>query len=217
MSITIILTSTVNVQSKSAIFQKDKEERLNTYIKPIKKWIYNTKFNIILVENTGYTFPELKEDAIFYKDRFEIITYEENNIKEAKYLLKEEGKGGSEIFAINYAYDNSYLIKNSFFIIKITARYFVPELENYLNKIDLYSYDCLSQHDPKRCEMVGTHKKNFHKIFNKYLINDEGNYEQHVENIYEERLNWFENIIRCKLFDIEPTQRGGISEVFISI
>jgi hypothetical protein len=217
MNITIILTSTVNVQIKTALFQKSKEDRINSYIKPIKKWLFNTNFHIILVENTGYTFPELKEEEEFYKNRFEIISFKENQVKEAKYLLKEEGKGGSEIFAINYAYNNSILIKNSIFIIKVTARYFIPGLEKYLNRIDLHFFDALHQNDTTRCEMVGSHINNFHIIFNKYLIDDNGNYNQHVESIYELRMKWFEKVIRCQIFDIEPTQRGGVPEIFKNI
>lgn len=215
--IIILLTSTVNVQSKSVVFQKSKEERINAYIKPIKKWLYNSKFTIVLVENSGYTFPELKEDLDYYKERFEIITFKEKEVKEAKYLTKEEGKGGSEMFAIHYAFYHSFLMKKSFFIIKVTARYFIPELENYLMNINLDEYDGLCQNNPDRCEMVGTHRKNFHIIFNKYLINDDGNYDQHVENIYKQRLNWFKKIIKCKLFPIEKTQRGGVAEFYNAI
>jgi hypothetical protein len=217
MNITIILTATVHIQPKGVLFQKSKEERINSYIKPVKKWLYNSNFHIILVENTGYTFPELEEDKEFYKDRFEIISFVERNCKEAKYLENDDGKGSSEMFAINYAFRKSKLIKNSLFIIKVTARYFIPDLENYLSKIDLSRYDGICQNDINRCEMVGSRIDNFPIIFNKYLINDNGHYEQHVENIYKLRMSWFERIHRCNLFDIEPTQRGGVDERFYTI
>lgn len=217
MNITIILTSTINIQPKGVLFQKTKEERIYSYIKPIKKWLYNTNFHIILVENTGYTFPELEEDVSFYKDRFEIISFEERNFKETKYLENDEGKGSSEMFAINYAFRHSKYIKNSLFIIKVTARYFIPELENYLSEVALANYAGLCQNDVDRCEMVGAHKDNFSIIFDKYLIDETGQYQQHVESIYKLRMSWFDNILRCKLFDIEPTQRGGVNEIFHNI
>lgn len=217
MNISIILTSTVHIQPKGVLFQKSKEDRINSYIKPIKKWLYNSNFNIILVENTGYTFPELEVDKKLHKDRFEIISFDERNCKEANYLEKDEGKGSSEMFAINYAFRNSKIIQNSLFVIKITARYYIPDLENYLSKIDLARYDGLCQNDVNRCEMVGSRIDNFPIIFNKYLINDKGEYDQHVENIYKLRMSWFDDILRCNLFDIEPTQRGGVDGIFYTI
>ena len=62
MQTTIILTSTVNVNiKKSWLFQINKNDRLDTYLKSVKQWLENTKFNIILVENSGYNFNELDE------------------------------------------------------------------------------------------------------------------------------------------------------------
>ena len=217
MSTTIILTSTVNVQQKSVLFQTNKQDRLNNYLKAVKQWLSNTKFKIVLVENSGYTFPELQKEKEKYKNKFEIISFQEREINEAKYLEREEGKGGSEMYAIHFAYYHSRLIRNSIFIIKITARFFIPELEGYLENKDLNTYDGLCQNDIDRCEMVGSHIKNFHIIFNKYMMNDNGQYEQHVENIYKTRMTWFSTILQCKLFAIEPTQRGGVDELIYYI
>lgn len=217
MATTILLTSTVNVQPKPILFQTNKQDRINTYLKSIKQWLEKTNFKIVLVENSGYTFPELEQEKEIYKDRFEIISFQESQVKEAKYLEKEEGKGGSEMYAIHFAYYLSRLIINSIFIIKITARFFIPELESYLADKNLNTYDGLCQNDKNRCEMVGSHIKNFHIIFNKYLINENGFYDQHVENIYKTRMEWFNNILQCKVFYIEPTQRGGVPDIFNTI
>ena len=48
-------------------------------------------------------------------------------------ILNSSSKGDHELLAINYAYNNSNLIKNSKFLFKITGRYYVPELEGLLN------------------------------------------------------------------------------------
>jgi len=219
MSTTILLTSTVNVNpdSKPILFQIIKQDRIDTYLKSIKQWLANTNFKIVLVENSGYTYPELEQEKEIYKDRFEIISFQEEQVKEAKYLEKEEGKGGSEMYAIHFAYYLSKLIRNAIFIIKVTARFFIPELEGFLADKDLNTYDGLCQNDINRCEMVGSHIKNFHIIFNKYLINENGFYDQHVENIYKMRMGWFNNILHCKVFNIEPTQRGGVVDIFYDI
>jgi hypothetical protein len=70
----IILTTTVFIQEKVYIYQKDPQERINTYLKSIKQWITKTNFKIIVVENSGYQFDELKE---YLSDKFEIISFNE--------------------------------------------------------------------------------------------------------------------------------------------
>jgi len=216
-NVTILLTSTVNVQNKNYLYQTDKEERLNTYLKSIKQWLNNTTFNIVLVENTGYPFEELSDYLIKYKNRFEIISFEENKLDEAKYLKNNNSKGASEIFAINYAFNHSKLLQNSIFIIKVTARYFIPELQDYLKNYDLNKYDALRQNNISRCEIVGTHIKNFKKVFDLILIDENGKYNPHVESVYKYRISLLNNIIECKKFNIEPTQRGGLNQIFTEL
>ena len=215
MNTTIILTSTVNVnRNKSHLYQIDPNDRLNTYIKSILQWINNTNFNIVLIENSGYLFEELRMKQ---NNRFEIITFKENDLPEANYLRNDIAKGSSEMFSINYAFLNSKIINNSQFIIKITARFFIPELENYLKMYNLNMVDCLSQNNPDRCEMVGCHYNNFNNIFNMYLFNENNEYDNHVENIWKYRISKYSNIIRCKEFKIEKTQRGGVNWCFETI
>ena len=87
MKPTIILTTTVTVNYNILwLHQTDCNERKNLYIDRVRKWLQNTKFNIILVENSGYTYEELNNEKIIYKDRFEVITFNEPEILEAKYL-----------------------------------------------------------------------------------------------------------------------------------
>jgi hypothetical protein len=215
MNITIILTSTVYINTKkSHLYQTDPNERIQTYIKSVLQWINNTNFNIVLVENSGYLFEELRMKQ---NNRFEIITFKENELTEATYLLNNDSKGASELFSINYAFRNSKIINDSQFIIKVTARFFIPELENYLKIYNLNMVDCLSQNNPDRCEMVGCHYKHFNTIFNMYLLNEKNEYNHHVEDIWKYRISKYSNVIRCKEFKIEKTQRGGVSWCFETI
>jgi hypothetical protein len=215
---TIILTSTVNVNlKKCCVFQKDPNDRLKTYLKSILQWLNKTNFNIILVENSGYNYDELAEEKEIYKNRFEVITFVENELEEANYLKKTSSKGESELFAIDYAFKHSKIVHSSNFIIKITARYFINELEQYLSQFDLNNYDSLTQQDRSRCEMVGSHYKNFSSVFNINLINDEKNYYGHIESIWKLRTSKYENNLTCKRFQIEKTQRGGLDQCFVSI
>lgn len=217
MNITIILTSTVNVNLiKRFLHQKDKNDRINTYLKSIHRWLNETKFNIVLVENSGYIFNELENEQKIYNDRFEIITFNEKEVEEAKYLFNIISKGASEMFSINYAFIHSKIIKNTkpIFIIKVTCRYFIPELEEYLKKYDLNNYDCLVQKNPNRCEMVGSHYNNFNHIFNINLLDENNNYNGLVEYIWKYRTSMYKNKLVCKLFNIEKTCRGGVNEFF---
>ena len=58
------------------------------------------------------------------------------------------------------------MIHSSNFIVKVTGRYFIPTLEDYLLEFNLNEYDCLTQNNRDRCEMVGCHYTQFLNIFN---------------------------------------------------
>ena len=204
MNVVILLTTTVHVNNnKHFILQKNPVERINTYLKSILEWLRETSLKIVVVENSGYDFKILKPLLEEHKDRFEIISFDEETVDPDSY--KTNSKGTSELLSINYAYNNSKLIKEGDFIIKITGRYFVPELEEYLKNFNLNEYDCLRQHNFNRCEMVGSSYKNFNVIFNKEIEN----YYGHIEHVWRDRILLFKNIITCKVFQIEKTQMGG--------
>lgn len=214
----LILTCTVRIDlKKTFLYQISEQERIDSYLKSIKNWLYKTNLSIIIVENSGYNFEELNNEKEIYKHRMEIISFEENKLDETKYLEKNDSKGASEMFSIQYAFFNSKLINPNYFIIKITGRYFIPEFEEYLQNFDLLKYDCLIQnrsHFWKRCEIVGSHYTKFFFIFNIYLLNQDLQYDGYVEEIYHQRTSLFKNIIECKIFPIEETQRGGINLTF---
>jgi hypothetical protein len=214
---TVILTTTVSVQDKVYLFQTDKNERINVYITKIKKWLYETELQIVVVENTGYTFEELNIEKEIFKNRFEVISFIEDNLEDAIFLRGNPYKGASEMFSIEYAFNNSTLCKTSDFIIKITGRFFIPLLESYLKNINLQSYEVLIQNNTSRCEMIGCNKDIFYIVFNRDLIDNTGKYSGNVEDVYEYRCNFFNKKIHCPEFIIEGTQRGGINEVFYTI
>lgn len=210
MNATIILTSTVNINPiKWFLFQRDMNERLHLYLKAVRQWLTKTSLKIVLVENSGYNYDELQLEKELYKDRFEVITFVESELKESKHLTENPHKGASEMFAINYAFNHSKIRSPDDFIIKITARYFIPGFEDYLKKYDLNEYDCLTQNSRANCEMVGSHIKNFHHIFQIELFLKNGQYIGHVEALWEERTSDYTRILVCEPFEIEETQTGG--------
>jgi hypothetical protein len=218
MNTTIILTSTVNINYKKIFLnQTDPNERLQIYLKSILNWLKKTNFNVILVDNSGHIFNELDNEKNIYKNRFEVISFKETELEEAKFLEDNNSKGCSELFQLEYAFKNSRLIQQSNFLIKVTARYFINELEDYLKEFNLDSYDCLTQNNVNRCEMVGSHYNNFKKIFNSQLNDNEKLLNGHIESVYYDRTSSFSNILICKLFEIEKTKRGGVDAYFIDI
>ena len=128
-----------------------------------------------------------------------------------------QSKGGLEINSIHYAYDVSKFLKISSFIIKITCRFFIPNFEKFINNIDLSKFDCLKQNYDYRCEIVGASQKKFNMIFDKNLFIDNGKYDYHVENVYSYRFSLCKNVLVCPIFNIEPTQRGGLNEIYTQL
>jgi hypothetical protein len=209
---TIILTTTVHIHDNiKLIYQVDPTTRINTYLKSILQWLNNTQFNIVLVENSGYNFHELDEEKEKFKDRFEVIVFDDSKLSDTEFIRNSNSKGRHEIFAINYAFNHSKLLKTSNFIIKITGRFFIPEFEEYLKKYNLNKYDCLVQNDRDRCEVVGSHYNNFLDIFNIYIDQD------HIENVWKSRTSSYTNILLCKIFTIDETQRGTVNETYTTI
>lgn len=220
--ICIILTSTIRVnKDKVGLVQIDADERRKLYLSRVKQWLNCTQFKIILVENSGYTFPELQDDANTYKSRFEICSYDESTLDEASYLKNDRSKGCSELFAINYAYEHSNIAKSSDYIIKITSRYFISGLEKFILRTNLEDYVAMTQHNEERCELVGCKPDFFNVVFFVKSLDETGNRHGHVERVYKIRMNNLRNhgniILTCPEFPIEPTMRGGVHALFINI
>ena len=145
----LLLTTTVNVQDKLSLREIDPLERIATYTKSLSQWLEKTKFRIVVIENTGHSFPEWEDWKEKYKDRLEVISFRESDVEDAEYLKGNNSKGASEIFAINYARSHSKWIGEigkigeMDFLIKVTGRFFIPDLEGYLESIELDQYDVL--------------------------------------------------------------------------
>jgi hypothetical protein len=244
-NICIILTSTIYVNpKKNHLCNTDPKSRLEIYMTSIKKWLDNTNLKIILVENSGYKYPELEEYAEKYKHRFEMILFKEQDLSDDVYddigaqavRLPDDylytSKGTSEMFAIYYAYQQSVLAKKCDFFIKITCRYFVPQLENFLKDKDIQNYEALRQNDGVdneelfkedkgnkcKCEIVGAHKDKFYEIFRPdHFRCSDGLWHHHAETIYRDRmfsrLTSLDKILVCDTFEIEPTIQGGTYEL----
>ena len=226
----IIFSSTVFVNgSKQYISHVDPDSRKELYLKSIKNWLDNTTLNIVLVENSGYKFSELDEYLEKYSDRFEMILFKEDELEQKVFdeydcrclSLKDDylytSKGTSEMFCICYVKDISRLAKKSDYIIKITARYFVPQFQTFLDSIP-DEFQALRQNNADNCEIVGCHKDSFRAVFwpNNFQ-NFSGSYTHHIESMYKERIERIEKVVVCDQFEIEPTKQGGYDTIITSL
>lgn len=216
--IVLILTSTVRINTKDCVFQRDPKQRVQIYVKSIEQWLSNTMFNIVLVENSGYPFHELAELMVQHCDRFEYLTFDEKKLPKDVIRKHITNKGVSELYAIQYAFRRSVLAKTANFFIKITGRFFIPGLEEFLDNLRVQEYVALSQNNPNRCEMVGARRDMMNVIFNQMTTNKKGQHID-VEDIYRYRLGQLpqNKVIVCKEFEIEPTQRGGVKQKYTTI
>lgn len=223
----IILTTTVNVSPEiECIHQIDKHERIATYMKAIRQWMHKTDLRFVVVENSGYPFTELNYLVNMYPDRLRVYSFDQQRLAEANFLRNNVSKGASELFSIHHVYSNVDWFRNPAvkFVVKVTGRFYIPGLESYLVSVadQLDSTSALTQNDTTRCELIGAHVRHFHWVFNTNMIlTDTRRLTNHVEDIYKERceiLNEvYHNVLACPVFSIEPTQRGGMDEIFVTI
>ena len=217
--VSIILTCSVYCHSKikerNDIVHDDSLERINTYTKSIKKWLYETSLPIIVVENSGYEFSELEFEKEMFKERFELVLFNENELKEASYLKDNYSKGTHEVFSIYYAKRQSKLIAQSEcnFIIKVTGRFFIPDFEKYLKNYDLSKIKALRQNNELSCQIVGSDIEQFNFIFNKrcFYRDEYAKYENdYIEILYKDKIDGLDqkNVLNCPVFEIESTING---------
>ena len=206
MSVVIILTTTVYPQNKCFIHQSNPVKRIESYLKSIHQWLEHTLLPIVVVENSGYTFPELKNVE---SDRFQIVTFNESI--DAPPLVVNNSKGASELWSIKNI--KKYITPFDY-VIKITGRYFIPHFEKWL--IRLNGVDVIRQNTPLRCEVIGCNIKHFDYLFNdSTLLN--GNECNHIEFLYQYRLNRFHKTLIFPEMPIEPTCMGGIEKMVYSL
>lgn len=203
----ILLTTTVHVHDTNHLHQIKKEDRLQTYLSSIYQWL-TTDLPIIVVENSGYTFPELKGT------RVEVITFDSKEDKEFHHflqsLVKLKGKGLYEIRSIRYACEHSRLLKQCTHFMKVTGRYFIPSLQGILQTLP-YSTKAVRQYNADQCEVVGCRKDYVETIFD-YLVMKDHTFTHHVEDAYEYRLSLIPHAV-LPIMPISPTQRGSYDEI----
>jgi hypothetical protein len=115
----VLLTTAVSNSSNTIT---DTEYRKKLYLTQITKWLNETNFTIVVVESSGYDFPEISNDRL-HKISF---------IINKKLPSSSQYEAISILYAINYIKDCDFF-KNCTHILKVTGRYFLNNIEEHLN------------------------------------------------------------------------------------
>jgi hypothetical protein len=124
--ICILLTTCVN----PSYTQNKLDKRKEIYTDVINKYLTFTNFDIYVVESSGYTFPEFENNP-----RVKVYSYK-NYLKYSKYLLLLNNPSPLEATSIINAISHFNLNEYQY-VIKITGRYFIPNINEILNTIPI--------------------------------------------------------------------------------
>lgn len=133
-NIVLLLTSTINPDGMANTSVQDSNTRMSQYLEAIDFYLSQTECKIIVCENTGYDFYSNINNSSKYS-RVEFLTFQGNNYN------KSWGKDLGEVNIINHAICNSEFIKHSDFIIKITGRVKILNINNLIKKLSKISHN----------------------------------------------------------------------------
>jgi len=199
----ILLTATARVhQNIHCLTQRDADERVSGYVTSILQWLSETSLPIVVVENSGYDFPQVPRSR-----RLEVLSFKESDQPDAAYLQGASSKGKHEFYAIDYALRNSRFLSRCGFVVKVTGRYFVPQMEGILAAMPAGT-SALRQQDPGRCEIVGASAAAVPTVFHKYAE------DNHVEDVWRRRLDGLGgHVLSLPSLPIPATRAGGNGSV----
>lgn len=124
--IVLLLTGCINPGEMPFTHLTNKDERMRQYKNAIDFYLHKTDYPIVFAENSNTDISnDYKKDIS--RERLEIITFKGND-------NKQRGKGYGEAIIIEYALKHSQLIKNDSYIVKITGRLIVENIQNVIHK-----------------------------------------------------------------------------------
>lgn len=125
-SIVILLTACVNPRGMVYTVLQDSDERKNQYITSLQFYLTHTSCHIVFVENSNSNFSDMFTEYI-KSGRLEFFCFDGNNYDRTK------GKGYGEALIIKYAYDHSTSICKANYVIKITGRLIISNIQSLLS------------------------------------------------------------------------------------
>ena len=124
LKICILLTATIDPMGITFLNRDDPAVREKDYIISMKKWIKNTDYPLVFCENSGVSIDKIKETARGVKNRdIEFLQFYGNDFP------RRLGKGYGDLGIIKYALSHSRFLNSCDYIIKVTGRIFVKNID----------------------------------------------------------------------------------------
>ncbi len=124
----ILLTGCINPKGMAYTVLNDTQTRKHQYLEAINFYLQKTSLPVVFCENTMADIINEELKIFIQEERFEYITFDGNNFD------KTLGKGYGECEIIEYAYKHSKLIQDTPFIIKITGRIIIPDINLFVKR-----------------------------------------------------------------------------------
>jgi hypothetical protein len=181
--ITVLLTATINPKNIMFVQRNDTKTREGDYINSLKMWLQSNIPSLVFCENSGYNLNKIKYLLDKYRNiKTEVIQFEGNNFK------SEWGKGYGELLIIKYAIQNSNIINSSDYVIKVTGRYFIKNVNKIINFLsmnnDLYVMADLNKNLTWADSRIFAFKPhfilNYLSSFQDYINDSKGFYLEHA-------------------------------------
>jgi len=198
----ILLTACVNPDGMTKTILQDTKIRQGQYENALSFYLSRTPYKIVVVENTCCNFSE-RFNSYILSERLEFITFDGNNYD------KSLGKGYGEMLIIKHALSNSKLIKDSDYIIKITGRLIVSNINILLSSIKFIW-------NKKQPFIAGDISLNNTYAISQFLIASKSFYTDilitKLKELDDARLIYFENVLANAI--LEWKKRGNKFYVF---
>jgi hypothetical protein len=167
----ILLTSTVYINTTD--YKNDynsPESRLKLYLETINDWLTYTKLPIYIVESSNYSFPEFANNP-----RVKIFTFKSDNTIDCKQCSATPYEAESILKAFNHFGLSKY--EN---IIKVTGKYFIPNMETLIKNIPpnadiFFQYSDEPELQKQNSEIFGCKTKYLPEIMNQIITNSQRN------------------------------------------
>ncbi|MCH5174292.1 MAG: hypothetical protein J1F40_00215 [Prevotellaceae bacterium] len=182
-NIVIVLTACVNPNGMSYTMLQDPDVRKLQYIESLHFYLNKTLLPIVFVENSNTDFSDDFKTWID-KGRLEYITFDGNS-----QFDKIKGKGYGEAVMLLYAIEHSVMIHNCKYIIKVTGRLQVQNINKIANSCCLF-LDNVWRSNIERNSVATTVFISSPRMLRLLL-------ERHKEEITEEQRGffWIENVL----------------------
>jgi hypothetical protein len=196
-------------------------ERKQQYENSIRDWINKTTYPIFVVENSGHDFKNLQEE---FKNKNRLFVY---SYKTTESVTNSIGEHKSLKYVLDNAQNNEEY-KKCQYILKVTGKYFLPNIENVLNDktkpeytIYLQKYRKTNVVDPEQnyqnSEYFGMHKNTFNEFIYDSKIDGKYSMERFLHDFSEKQKQYITVLGTFKNENnIKRTDGSLLTELFSS-